>query len=67
MQPHPFPLCGGISACEQCPDFFHVLLKSKHMVLLNENKLESLSDEARLKAEKCDPLGCCGTAALPPS
>lgn len=22
MQPHPFPLCGGISACEQCPDFF---------------------------------------------
>lgn len=31
------------------PLLFHVLLKTEHMVMLNENKSESLSDEHRLK------------------
>lgn len=66
MQPHP-SLWRHFSLWT-VPWLFHVLLKTKHMVLLNENKWESVSDEPRLKAEqRCDPLGCCGTAALPPS
>jgi len=31
------------------PLLFHVLLKTEHVVMLNENKPESLSDECRLK------------------